>query len=102
MLASGLSVEVVGNDLLATVIALVWLVGITNAFNLLDNMDGLAATLAAVACAYFALDAVALSTRTETCSRSRFARLCLRSRFLPFNLRRGRPRPSSWATPAAR
>jgi UDP-GlcNAc:undecaprenyl-phosphate GlcNAc-1-phosphate transferase len=30
----------------------------TNAFNLLDNMDGLAATLAAIAAGYFALDAV--------------------------------------------
>ena len=58
VLASGLSVEIVDNDILATTIALVWLVGITNAFNLLDNMDGLAATLAAIACAYYALDAV--------------------------------------------
>ncbi|MEO5791710.1 MAG: hypothetical protein ABIR67_06485, partial [Gaiellaceae bacterium] len=48
VLASGLTVEIVGNDLLATVLGLVWLVGITNAFNLLDNMDGLAASLAAV------------------------------------------------------
>ncbi|MDH4346711.1 MAG: hypothetical protein OEW31_10290 [Thermoleophilia bacterium] len=55
--ASGLRVELIGNDVLATVVALVWLVGITNAFNLLDNMDGLAATLAAVACGYFAVDA---------------------------------------------
>ena len=29
----------------------------TNAFNLLDNMDGLAATLAAIAAAFFAIDA---------------------------------------------
>ena len=35
-------------------IALVWLVGVTNAFNLLDNMDGLAATLAAIAFGFFA------------------------------------------------
>lgn len=33
-----------------------WVVGITNAFNLLDNMDGLAAGLASIACAtYFAI-----------------------------------------------
>ena len=49
--------ELIGNDAIATVVAIVWLVGITNAFNLLDNMDGLAATLAAVACGYFAVDA---------------------------------------------
>jgi len=48
-IAAGLRVELVGNDVLGTAIALVWLVGITNAFNLLDNMDGLAATLAAIA-----------------------------------------------------
>src|SRR5688572_33011205 len=39
VLAAGLSVEIVGNDVLALAIGLLWLVGITNAFNLLDNMD---------------------------------------------------------------
>ena len=39
-------------------LGVIWLVGMTNAFNLLDNMDGLAATLAAIASGYFALDAV--------------------------------------------
>ena len=58
VLASGLTVEIVGSNLLATVLGVVWLVGITNAFNLLDNMDGLAASLAAVACAVFAVDAI--------------------------------------------
>ena len=57
VLASGLEVEIVGNNVLAWAIGLLWLVGITNAFNLLDNMDGLAATLAAIACGYFAIDA---------------------------------------------
>ena len=33
-------------------ITLVWLVGITNAVNLLDNMDGLAAGIAAIAAAF--------------------------------------------------
>nr|WP_290667828.1 MraY family glycosyltransferase [Ardenticatena sp.] len=36
-------------------ITLLWIVGITNAFNLLDNMDGLASGVAAVAAAYFLL-----------------------------------------------
>ena len=56
-IAAGLRVELVTNDVLGVVIAVFWLVGITNAFNLLDNMDGLAATLATVACLYFAIDA---------------------------------------------
>ena len=32
----------------------------TNAFNLLDNMDGLAGTLAAIAATFFAIDAVTI------------------------------------------
>ncbi len=36
-------------------LTLVWVVGITNAFNLLDNMDGLSGGIAAIAAAYFAL-----------------------------------------------
>jgi UDP-GlcNAc:undecaprenyl-phosphate/decaprenyl-phosphate GlcNAc-1-phosphate transferase len=59
VLASGLTVEVVSSNVLATALGLLWLVGITNGFNLLDNMDGLAASLAAVSCAVFAVDAVA-------------------------------------------
>jgi UDP-GlcNAc:undecaprenyl-phosphate GlcNAc-1-phosphate transferase len=39
-------------DLAATV---VWVVGITNAMNLLDNMDGLSAGIAAIASAHFAI-----------------------------------------------
>ena len=86
VLASGLTVEVVDSNLLGTVIGLVWLVGITNAFNLLDNMDGLAATLAVVACATFAVDAIA----QEPESLAAVLALSLGfacAAFLPFNLR---------------
>ena len=38
-----------GFVVLDTLVALVWMVGITNAFNLLDNIDGLSAGIAAVA-----------------------------------------------------
>src|SRR5207245_1816748 len=58
VLLGGLSLQLVGNHVLADVIVVVWLVGMTNAFNLLDNMDGLAATLAAIAATFFAIDAV--------------------------------------------
>ena len=37
------------------VLTLLWIVGITNAFNLLDNMDGLSAGVATVASAFFTL-----------------------------------------------
>ena len=57
VLASGLRAEVIGNHVLAIAVAVIWLVGMTNAFNLLDNMDGLAASLAAISCGYFVIDA---------------------------------------------
>ena len=44
--------------MLAAAIGVLWLVGMTNAFNLLDNMDGLAGTLALIAATFFAIDAV--------------------------------------------
>ncbi len=39
-------------------LTLFWMVGITNAFNLLDNMDGLSAGLASLSAAFFTLFAV--------------------------------------------
>ena len=86
VLASGLDVEIVDNDILAWGIGLVWLVGITNAFNLLDNMDGLAATLAAIACVYFAIDAATVHENELVLVLSlSLAFAC--AGFLPFNLR---------------
>ena len=90
VLASGLSVEIVENDALALALGFVWLVGMTNAFNLLDNMDGLAATLAAIAAAYFAIDAVTVHPSDTVLVLS--LGLCLAcAGFLPFNIRPGRP-----------
>jgi UDP-GlcNAc:undecaprenyl-phosphate/decaprenyl-phosphate GlcNAc-1-phosphate transferase len=86
VLASGLNVEVVGNDVLAWAIGLLWLVGITNAFNLLDNMDGLAATLAVVSCGYFAIDAVTEHDNTTVLVLALALGLASAG-FLPFNLR---------------
>ena len=89
VLASGLTVEIVGNDVLATVVGLVWLVGITNAFNLLDNMDGLAASLATVSCAVFAVAALDQDAgELPLVVALALGGACLG--FLPFNLRPGR------------
>jgi UDP-GlcNAc:undecaprenyl-phosphate/decaprenyl-phosphate GlcNAc-1-phosphate transferase len=52
LLRFGFVLRLTGNPLLDTFVTLFWLVGITNSFNLLDNMDGLAATLALVAGAF--------------------------------------------------
>ena len=88
-IACGLTVELVQNDVLATAIALLWLVGITNAFNLLDNMDGLAATLAAIACGSFAIVAATDSPANELVLVVALSLGLACAGFLPFNLRRG-------------
>jgi UDP-GlcNAc:undecaprenyl-phosphate GlcNAc-1-phosphate transferase len=90
VLSTGLSVQIVGNDVLAIGIALLWLVGMTNAFNLLDNMDGLAATMAAIGCAYFAIDAVTTHPNRMVLVLSLAVGLACAG-FLPFNLRPNRP-----------
>jgi UDP-GlcNAc:undecaprenyl-phosphate/decaprenyl-phosphate GlcNAc-1-phosphate transferase len=86
VLASGVQVEAVNQPFLATAIAVLWLVGMTNAMNLLDNMDGIAATLAAVACGLFAIDAVsAHPSRLVLVFALAIGCACLG--FIPFNLR---------------
>src|SRR5205085_12692871 len=90
VLSTGLKVQIVSNDVLGIAIALVWLVGMTNAFNLLDNMDGLAATLAGIAAAFFAIDATTQHpNRLVLVLALGLAFAC--AGFLPFNLRPGRP-----------
>jgi len=89
VLSSGLEVQIVGNELLAWGLGILWLVGITNAFNLLDNMDGLAATLAAIACGYFAIDAMTQHPN-DTVLVLALALGVAAAGFLPFNLRPGR------------
>jgi UDP-GlcNAc:undecaprenyl-phosphate/decaprenyl-phosphate GlcNAc-1-phosphate transferase len=86
VISNGLTVELVKNDWIAVPIGVVWLVGMTNAFNLLDNMDGIAATLAGIACAFFAIDAVAVhSDRLVLVLSLSVALAC--AGFLPFNVR---------------
>lgn len=50
-IAFGFSWHVTDSPALNAGLSLVWIVGLTNAFNLLDNMDGLTATVAATALA---------------------------------------------------
>ncbi len=60
VVASGVQISVTGVTPVDQLITLAWLVGITNAFNLLDNMDGLAAGIGLIAaafrCYFFVLD----------------------------------------------
>jgi UDP-GlcNAc:undecaprenyl-phosphate/decaprenyl-phosphate GlcNAc-1-phosphate transferase len=90
LLASGVRVEIVGNDVLAIALAAVWIVGMTNAFNLLDNMDGLAATLAGIAFAFFAVAAAALEANRLVLVVALAAAVACAG-FLPFNVRPSRP-----------
>ncbi len=54
LILSGVQVRLF-DGLLDVILTLLWVVGITNAFNLLDNMDGLSAGVATVASAFFTL-----------------------------------------------
>jgi UDP-GlcNAc:undecaprenyl-phosphate GlcNAc-1-phosphate transferase len=49
LVAGGVRTDFLMNDAANVVFTLLWVVGITNAFNLLDNMDGLSAGVALVA-----------------------------------------------------
>ncbi|MFN8440990.1 MAG: MraY family glycosyltransferase [Caldilineaceae bacterium] len=51
---SGIQIRIFGNGL-DIALTIVWVVGITNAMNLLDNMDGLSGGIAMIAATYFTL-----------------------------------------------
>ena len=60
LIASGVRTTFMPGDALDVLVTLLWIVGMTNAFNLLDNMDGLSAGVALVACTVFLVNAWAL------------------------------------------
>jgi UDP-GlcNAc:undecaprenyl-phosphate GlcNAc-1-phosphate transferase len=56
LISQGVYIRMLGNLIVLNIIfTLIWTVGITNAFNFVDSMDGLATGLAAVASAFFML-----------------------------------------------
>jgi UDP-GlcNAc:undecaprenyl-phosphate GlcNAc-1-phosphate transferase len=55
LILSGIQVGFLHNPALNLAATLLWIVGITNALNLLDNMDGLSGGVATVACIFFLL-----------------------------------------------
>ena len=55
VVAGGVRTSFLGSPWLDIPLTLLWIVGITNAFNLLDNMNGLSAGVAAIGAATFAL-----------------------------------------------
>jgi UDP-GlcNAc:undecaprenyl-phosphate GlcNAc-1-phosphate transferase len=85
VLATGTHVQLVSNEVIADAIAVVWLIGLTNAFNLLDNMDGLAASLASISFFFFAVDAVTVHPDNASLAFA-IAGAAACFGFLPFNL----------------
>lgn len=55
LVATGVTVNLLASPVLDGLVTLFWIVGITNAMNLLDNMDGLSGGVAAVASVFFLL-----------------------------------------------
>jgi len=53
VIKSGVRVEFANNYYLSVVISYIWIIGITNSFNLLDNMNGLSAGIAVIAALFF-------------------------------------------------
>ncbi|HEY6962600.1 MAG TPA: Gfo/Idh/MocA family oxidoreductase [Gaiellaceae bacterium] len=94
VLATGTNVQIVHAWWIAIPLAVVWLVGMTNAFNLLDNMDGLAGSLAVIAAGFFACDAW-LQHEPRLVLVTSVALGAAILGFLPFNLRPGK-RALAW------
>jgi UDP-GlcNAc:undecaprenyl-phosphate GlcNAc-1-phosphate transferase len=56
LISQGVHIRMLGSlTILNMALTLIWIIGITNAFNLVDSMDGLAIGLAAIASAFFML-----------------------------------------------
>ena len=55
LLIAGVSITLFSLPVLNALATILWVVGITNAMNLLDNMDGLSAGIAAIAAGFFLL-----------------------------------------------
>ncbi|MDP9285918.1 MAG: hypothetical protein M3P41_13345 [Actinomycetota bacterium] len=89
VMVTGTAVQIVHTPLVAIPLGLLWLVGMTNAFNLLDNMDGLAGSLAVISAAFFA-SAAALHHSSELVLCVSLSLALAVAAFLPFNLRPGR------------
>jgi UDP-GlcNAc:undecaprenyl-phosphate GlcNAc-1-phosphate transferase len=85
VLSTGTHVQLVSNQVIGDAVAVIWLIGLTNAFNLLDNMDGLAATLASISFFFFAVDAVTVHPDDASLAFA-IAGVGACCGFLPFNL----------------
>ena len=69
----GLSLPWTGSATVNMVITIFWLIGITNAINLLDNMDGLSAGIATISSIFLAVSFIASQQPTEALMLAVFA-----------------------------
>lgn len=69
----GLTLPWTGSHSVNVVLTIFWLIGITNALNLLDNMDGLAAGIAVIGSAFLAVSFLATGQLTEALMMMTFA-----------------------------
>ena len=76
-MAAGVRVNITGNDVVDGVATIVWIVAMTNAVNFLDNMDGLAGGLAAVASASTFVLASAAGQKVVATAASALVGACL-------------------------
>lgn len=76
-------------DGVEVLLTLIWMIGVTNAVNFLDGMDGLAAGLGVIASAFMGLVALQTDQQFLLFLATALAGSCLG--FLPYNLRMGRP-----------
>lgn len=53
VIKAGLRIEFIPNYYLSVIFTYIWIIGITNSFNLLDNMNGLSAGIAGIAALFF-------------------------------------------------
>jgi UDP-GlcNAc:undecaprenyl-phosphate GlcNAc-1-phosphate transferase len=82
--ASGVGWDIFSSDLANLWITLLWVVGLVNAFNLLDNLDGSAATVGGVAAAGAGLLAFGQGNHTAAYLALGLSGAC--AGFLPYNL----------------
>ena len=81
--AGGVTLPWTGSVVLNVGVTMFWLIGITNAINLLDNMDGLAAGIAAIASVFLALSFASAGQPVEALMLTVFAAALLG--FLAYN-----------------
>ena len=55
IIKAGLRIEFISNYYLSVIITYIWIIGITNSFNLLDNMNGLSAGIAGISALFFGI-----------------------------------------------